>query len=62
MAKRQSFADKASKKVHTRTCPVCQSEIQFIKLCKADKNGGSNYKFRSVNVGVCKCNEKEIYG
>lgn len=62
MAKRQSFADKASKKVHTKTCPVCESPVQFIKHVKAVKNGGDGWKFRAVNVGVCKCNEKEVYG
>ena len=61
MAKRQSFADKASKKSHSKTCPVCETPIQFVKHVKAVKSG-PGWKFRATNVGVCKCNEKEIYG
>jgi hypothetical protein len=60
MAKRQSFADKASKKVHTKTCPVCEGSIQFIKHVKAVKSD-TGWKYRALNVGVCKCNENEIY-
>ncbi|HOD66236.1 MAG TPA: hypothetical protein PLR32_07725 [candidate division Zixibacteria bacterium] len=60
MAKRQSFADKASKKSHQVICPVCESPVQYVKHVKAEKNG-AGWKFRAVSVGVCKCNEKEIY-
>lgn len=60
MAKRQSFADKASKKSHQTICPVCDTPLQYVKHVKAEKNGGG-WKFRAVNVGVCKCNEKEVY-
>jgi len=61
MAKKQSFSDKANKKSHGQTCPVCEAPIQFIKHVKAVKSG-NGWKFRAVNTGVCKCNEKEIYG
>ncbi|MCK4632074.1 MAG: hypothetical protein KAT79_02320 [candidate division Zixibacteria bacterium] len=61
MAKRQSFADKSSKKVYTMTCPVCSEEKQFVKFVKAVKTDAGAWKFRSANVGVCKCNQKEIY-
>ena len=62
MAKRQSFADKSSKRVHTMTCPVCSEVKQFIKYVKAVKTDSGSWKFQTVNVGVCKCNSKEIYG
>ncbi|MBN2225757.1 MAG: hypothetical protein JW763_00180 [candidate division Zixibacteria bacterium] len=60
MAKKQSFADKASKKKHTMTCPVCESTISFVKYVKAEKTP-NGWKFRTSNVGVCDCNRKEIY-
>ncbi len=61
MAKKQSFADKASKKKQVNLCPVCNSEITHIKLMKAIKSNG-NWRFTNKPVGVCKCNEAEIYG
>ncbi len=61
MAKKQSFADKASKKRHVSICPVCNGEITHIKLMKAVKRDGS-WRFTNKPVGVCKCNEAEIYG
>jgi len=62
MAKRQSFADKSNKRIHTMTCPICSEDKQFIKYVKAVKTDSGSWKFRAVNVGVCKCNIKEIYG
>lgn len=61
MAKKQSFADKASKKRHVSVCPVCNTEVMHIKLMKAVKKEGS-WHFTNRPVGVCKCNEAEIYG
>ncbi|MBU8934115.1 MAG: hypothetical protein KOO62_08905 [candidate division Zixibacteria bacterium] len=61
MAKKQSFADKAAKRGFTSTCPVCDTELAYIKHVKAVKSE-NGWKYRSLNVGVCKCNEKEIYG
>ncbi|UCE24967.1 MAG: hypothetical protein JSU74_02650 [Candidatus Zixiibacteriota bacterium] len=62
MAKKQSFADKSTKKAHTMTCPVCQEAIQFVKHVKAVKGNNGDWKFRAQNVGVCKCNNAEVYG
>lgn len=62
MAKKQSFADKSSKKAHTMTCPTCQETIQFIKHVKAVRGENGAWKFRAQNVGVCKCNHAEVYG
>ena len=60
MAKKQSFADKASKKAHGNICPVCDTVLQYIKHVKGEKSE-TGWRYRTVNVGVCKCNEKEIY-
>ena len=62
MAKRQSFADKSSKVVHSMTCPVCAEPRQFIKHVKAVKSDAGGWRFRTQNVGVCKCNHAEVYG
>ena len=61
MAKKQSFMDKSMKKKLAQTCPVCASELQFVKHVKAIKAENGAWKFRAVNTGVCKCNEKEVY-
>ena len=61
MAKKQSFAEKSTKKAFTVTCPVCSENKQFVKYVKAIKTEAGAWKFRSVNVGICKCNQKEIY-
>lgn len=62
MAKKMSFADKAKKKAEVHTCPVCAGPILYVKHIKAVKTDAGAWKFRSVNTGVCKCNENEIYG
>ena len=61
MAKKQSFADKVSKKRFTMNCPVCKQPINFIKYVKAERSE-NGWKFRTTNVGVCKCNHAEVYG
>ncbi|MEP0827435.1 MAG: hypothetical protein AB1690_02325 [Candidatus Zixiibacteriota bacterium] len=61
MAKKQSFAEKATKKKHVVNCPVCESPISFVKYVKAEKTDGG-WKFRTTNVGVCKCNHSQVYG
>ncbi len=62
MAKKQSFADKSSKRAHAMSCPVCQESFQYIKMVKATKGDKGAWKFRNQNIGVCKCNSAEIYG
>lgn len=62
MAKKQSFSDKSSKKAHAMTCPVCQETKQYVRHVKAIKTDAGSWKFRSLNVGVCKCNNTEVYG
>lgn len=61
MAKKQTFLDKTQKRPGTDFCAVCDADIQRIKHVKAQKGDNGAWKFRTQNVGVCKCNEKEIY-
>lgn len=61
MAKKQSFADKANKKNQSDLCPVCKNEISHIRVVQALKRNG-NWRFSNGPVGVCKCNEAEVYG
>lgn len=62
MAKKMSFSDKANKRAQVQTCPSCEEPIQFIKFMKAVKGDKGGWKMRAQNVGVCKCNNAEIYG
>ena len=63
MAKRQSFADKASKKSHVKICPVCSTAMEPIRLVDptftTDKK---SWKFKDKIVAMCKCNQKDILG
>ena len=62
MAKKQSFADKASKVKHSVTCPVCGGAVQSVLYVRSDKSAAGAWKFRQKVVQVCKCNQAEIYG
>jgi len=63
MAKKQRFADKASKKIQVVMCPVCETPKSFVKFVKAERSEkGRGWKFVTTNVGVCKCNHSEVYG
>lgn len=62
MAKKQSFADKASKKAHGVKCPVCSEMKKFVRHVKAVRSEETGaWRLRSSNVGVCKCNHAEVY-
>ncbi len=61
MAKKQSFADKASKKKHVTLCPVCEQPMNFVKYVKAERSE-NGWRFKTTNIGVCKCNHSEVYG
>lgn len=63
MAKKQDFASKTMKMVkHGKACPVCGEYYNYtviVDMVPSKKEGA--YRFIEDNVGVCKCNEKEIY-
>jgi ribosomal protein L34E len=61
MAKRQSFADKASKKIAVTVCPVCNTPLEWVKLVDPTfSEAKKSWKFKDRQVGICKCNEKEV--
>ena len=62
MAKRQSFADKASKKKHMQTCGVCETPKVATKVVFPIKTEKGGIKYNTNIVQVCKCNHQEIYG
>jgi phage FluMu protein Com len=63
MAKRQSFADKASKKAHVKICPICNSALNAVRLVDpAFTSDKKSWKFKDKIVEICKCNEKDILG
>lgn len=62
MAKAQTFADKTRKKALAVTCPVCQEAKHYVRHVKAVKGENGAWKFRTLSVGVCKCNSAEVYG
>ena len=62
MAKRQSFADKASKKIHEDTCEVCGSAATPTMFIIPQQMPKGNIKMKKAVVKVCKCNHKQYYG
>ncbi len=62
MAKRQSFADKASKKKHVKDCAVCNSPMVPTKVVFPGKTENGGVKYKTNIVHICKCNHKEVYG
>ena len=61
--KDKSFAAKVHKEKKVNICPVCESTINSILLVKSVKSEVTGaWKFNEKNVGVCKCNEKEVWG
>jgi hypothetical protein len=62
MAKRQSFADKASKKKHVTNCEVCGTPITPTAFILPKSTESGSYKFRRSIIGICKCNHKKYYG
>jgi len=61
MAKRQTFADKVSKKKEVSVCPNCNQPITHTLVVSPEPTAdGKSYKMRSRSVGICKCNEKSV--
>ncbi len=61
MAKKQTFEDKLNKKSADTHCAVCDSSIHYVKHVKAVRAENGAWKYQTRTVGVCKCNEKEVY-
>jgi hypothetical protein len=62
MAKRQSFADKASKVKHSVSCPTCGTALTPTLFLIPTKASNGAYKYKKTMVDICKCNHKEYYG
>ena len=64
MAKKQDFASKTQKMArHGKSCPVCgEFYSHVLKVDLVPSAEKQTYHFNEQNVGVCKCNEKEVYG
>lgn len=63
MAKRQSFADKASKKAHTKMCPVCATAVEPTRVVDPSySTDKKSWKFKDKIVEICKCNQKDLLG
>lgn len=63
MAKRQSFADKASKKSHVKICPICNSAMDAVRLVDPSfTSDKKSWKLKDKIVEICKCNKKDILG
>jgi hypothetical protein len=64
MAKQTDFAKKAAKSGETKgvKCPKCGGVKTPTLYVNAVRTSGGSFRFNRQHVGVCKCNEKEIFG
>jgi ribosomal protein L34E len=56
-----TFADKVRKEKHVVYCPKCGGAIQPILYVTPVRSPSGSWRFRERNMGVCKCNQAEIY-
>ncbi len=62
MAKKQDFATKLAKgKKRGETCPVCGNIFTLLKKVESYKTEMGTWRYRTTNLKVCQCNEKEVY-
>jgi len=63
MAKKQDFASKLAKgRKKGESCPVCGNVYTFLKKVESYySNETDTWKYRTMNLKVCQCNEKEVY-
>ena len=57
-----TFADKVKKETHVVYCPKCGGAIETVLVVNSVKSSSGAWKFKKKNVGVCKCNQAEVYG
>jgi len=62
VAKKQTFADKASKQKTVLSCPVCNDPLVPTLVLQPVTASSGAVKMKEVRVSVCKCNRKEVYG
>jgi hypothetical protein len=63
MAKKQDFASKVAKaQKGGDSCPVCGDVYQYLMKEKAYySESNESWKYKKMNLKICKCNEKEAY-
>lgn len=63
MAKKQDFMSKTMKtEKHGNICPVCSTPISFVRIVNTEKSPKTDsWRFNQNHIGVCKCNENEVY-
>jgi hypothetical protein len=65
MAKAKSFADKIAKgkQDFTKHCRQCGESMTPVQLIVSERSEKTNsWKFNNKYIGICKCNEKSIFG
>jgi len=65
VAKAKTFADKVAKSSQDlrRHCPKCGEVITTVQVITSERSTKTGaWHFNQKFVGVCKCNEKEIFG
>lgn len=62
MAKKQDFASKLHKGKTGPTCPTCGNVYTFVKKVESYFSADTGtWKYKTMNLKVCQCNEKEVY-
>lgn len=56
-----TFADKVKKEAHVDYCSKCGGAIEWVLLVDSVRSSSGSWKFKQRNVGICKCNEDQIY-
>lgn len=62
--KDKSFAAKlgVSKEDRKRHCDTCGETYSYLKVIDSEMGDSGAWKFKEKFVGVCKCNQNEVYG
>jgi hypothetical protein len=62
--KDKSFAAKlgVNKEDQKRHCSKCGETFSYVNVIDSEMANKGAWKFREKFVGVCKCNQKEVYG
>jgi len=45
-----------------RKCSTCGELLNMVYMIDSQQSTNNTWKFKEKMVGVCKCNQKEIYG
>ncbi|MBD3290465.1 hypothetical protein GF337_16795 [candidate division KSB1 bacterium] len=62
--KDKSFAAKlgVNREDERKHCAKCGEMLSFIQVVDSERGNNDAWKFKERYVGVCKCNQKEVYG